>query len=351
MSRFTLASMDFNDSRAHCKTENELSGIADTLVGTLQGSVNDIDGLFSKLSRKTQIDITNRHRLEDLHQTLDDCFVEMGQNADNIFRDLNAVEQDVNNVLGKFGAEFDTVVGDSRENHDKENHYISELQKTFNSSCETQAQVLIDSVHEIARLDDEMFVNVRNSHSRIESTCGSYQRDLRSSLDELKAHNRGLEDSYRAKLEDFVDHVVLSCKSQLARQTEQHNAVVARLVNEIERVKLENTELQRRRVEDSGRNANAKERLIEDMRVKIEQYSDFVEERHNQTLDSSVKLMDLTASGLGSLIDLTVEKTAEFEQSAGDLLEFCRADSTCISEMVLATAKVPVFLYCRSFLE
>ena len=111
-------------SGAHAETESHLSSLTAGLLSTLKLSVGDLEGLHSKLDRKTALEIQNRHIFDEFTQRIAEAFKKCEEAVGNLAGNSDAVMNQVKSLLEGLSENVNKVHFDLRSYL---NHILSSL--------------------------------------------------------------------------------------------------------------------------------------------------------------------------------------------------------------------------------
>ncbi|KAI9094720.1 hypothetical protein DFS34DRAFT_651958 [Phlyctochytrium arcticum] len=229
---------------AHATTEKQLDKVAAGLVVTLKRSISDVEGLHDKLERKTSLEVENQQIFRDFQsellqqmQELDENISRMGTNSSTF---LSSFGQDmesfartqmtmVQDSLSALNSQLDIFVHSGTATKDDVN--------TFNGNL---SMALKDIRARVDALQSDFSVCNGKSMSMQQQLFASHRELIAQHQSQMEEWNSAMREKISGVSQTFAKYVT----AEAGQHAERQQIIEARLLAEIEHLKVRNADLQ-----------------------------------------------------------------------------------------------------------
>ncbi|KAJ5121013.1 uncharacterized protein N7515_008974 [Penicillium bovifimosum] len=196
--------------RAHEATEKQLRQIGAGLVSTLNGAVQDVDGLYAKLDRKDNLETENRQtwhtstgEVSNVTQQIDARMHDFQTQHAKLLEDMSAnIHQFVDHELGTvqstrsqirdLSTTFDKVETEAKHNtscaHNEMNEVLEEIKVLREEVKSKVGEGLNGLSAAAARISKEVIGEFSEFHSQLHSSYSTLGRDFKSMFENMATH-------------------------------------------------------------------------------------------------------------------------------------------------------------------
>ncbi|KAJ3411163.1 kinesin motor protein cin8 [Chytridiales sp. JEL 0842] len=274
-------------TEAHSTTEKMLNSLAAGLVGQLQSTVKDIDGLHEKLERKTAIEHANLRTFRDFQE-------EISSGMSHLEKELTVQKDGLENFFTNLVGEFDVYMSEANENL-KEMAASAELGlqsilegtsslKAVMASNTATSEQALSSVAAAAEELKRSFLTSQESASQIQNNM----------LEKLKSCSQSQKESMKKWSEQLptyfttmIESVKTSFAEQMRRELELHDSFKGAAMSEIEALRAENSRMKQLLASSKEKNAAKSATLLKEITNLVQTFT-ATQEKDSEDLLSSV---------------------------------------------------------------
>lgn len=290
--------------KAHQDTEKRLRDIGSEIISTLNGTVQDVNGLHAKIDRKNTLDMDNRQRWTastckvssvteqidarmKLFHTQHAKLLEGMSNRIHKFVDseLNTA-QSTRSQLDAFGTSFDNVEGEARAQNSNAQNETNEVLEEIKVLREDVKSKVGDGLNGLsaaaARISKEVIGEFSEFHSQLHSSFSTIGKDFKSIFESMRTHlDEQKSEVNRLRLE------LQEANRQSVESSRKASANLAHVLEEEQahaQTERENLMSQiRQLMEDSSqRQTNRLKNKVDGLRAEITSSSDALEQATSQ---------------------------------------------------------------------
>ncbi|KAJ5580301.1 uncharacterized protein N7459_006286 [Penicillium hispanicum] len=196
--------------RAHQDTEKKLREIGADLLSTLDGTVQDVDGLHAKIGRKDNLESDNRQRwqtsageVRDVTQRIDARMESFQSQHDGLLESMSRrihgfIGTEVNTVqtarsqLQQFSTSFDKVEAEAKSQtsgaHDEMNDILEEIKILREDVKAKVGEGLNGLSAAAARISKEVIGEFSQFHSQLHSSYNTLGKDFKGMFEDMATH-------------------------------------------------------------------------------------------------------------------------------------------------------------------
>ncbi|KAL4805307.1 P-loop containing nucleoside triphosphate hydrolase protein [Aspergillus unguis] len=233
---------------AHQETENQLHDIGQGLLSTIGQTVQDIDGLHTKLERKAELDNSNTEAWNESTTEVSNVTSQVDQRVETFQAQHRQLLETTSNRINQFIASELSEVGKSQTElsrysgsldkeykkaktetsgaHDDMNNVLEEIKDLREEVKSKVGEGLNGLSAAAARISEEVIGEFREFHSQLHSSYSNLGKDLKSIFETMTAH--------LAEQRNEIDRLRVELQSSNRRNIETTHKASSHLAQAIE---------------------------------------------------------------------------------------------------------------------
>ncbi|KAH6435965.1 hypothetical protein HBI14_012240 [Parastagonospora nodorum] len=270
--------------KAHQKTESELADIGQDMISTLGKTTSDIDGLRSKIRRKSELQSQNRRNwtssqttVLDTTRLVEDRIEEFQQQQEQLMASLSDRMQDfVRDELAKLGA------SQSFLQEKMEAYQVSEQE--VNEQTTKSRDDMNEVLEEIKTLREDVKLKIGAGLDELSAAAETISASI---ITELEAFHTQVHSSYASLGRDFkttFDDLVKDLNEQQAENERLHQQVLDANAALVKANKSSQGQITHIMDEEKKRSAEERQRLLSQITALVSATADAQEMRLSENL-------------------------------------------------------------------
>lgn len=271
--------------QAYMRSEKRLDGVARGLRGMFYESAGDVEGLFSKLDRKTKVERRNRDMLAECQASLASISNQLEARVNDFGSSHEQFTTDLSAQLREFQVREQDKLKANRESIDQKLQALLSLTKTI-STDHQQNKNAIDELADSIRREGDRFIGACQERSEtLHSTCQSLVQDVsQSHRESLIGVRLGIEEMGEMSMN--IIKLTKERTMQDKKGLEDVRSLSSETTNrELKRLETQNDQLAKLLIEERERSSSMRESLCKNINQML---ANFCQQRE-QTFSTAIE--------------------------------------------------------------